>query len=337
MIPSLAKEGGIESALWAGPEKISSEMRRGEVPIQGTRRTKPVSLRLGFAADEFCYAIDLGLPVPDIHTAFNLDPIIKRECLWRGPFTRSRDMCVDRRGQHLRVRPLKSKWQDIGMAVPKWSSMLADYADPTVSPEVVILRDMIRTWRFYDHFRSDQESPARRSGIATRTPVLSADGSDLPAALRTIMENGSPKAMHHAISDAFPGSQLTIDQQGTTLGVRLRQDGMLRDLTAAELSDGTLRYLLLIAALLSPRPPELMVLNEPESSLHPELLPALGRLIVQYGKQHQIFVVTHSEVLKTELRKCEECVHFELEKSFGETQLLGIDPFDLPRWEWPKR
>ena len=55
---------------------------------------------------------------------------------------------------------------------------------------------------------------------------------------------------------------------------------MLRPLTVAELSDGTLRFLLLVAALLTPRPPELMVLNEPESSLHPDLLPGLAQLVV---------------------------------------------------------
>ena len=61
----------------------------------------------------------------------------------------------------------------------------------------------------------------------------------------------------------------------------MRQHGLLRPLKASELSDGTLRYLLLVAALLSPRPPTLMILNEPETSLHPDLLPPLARLIEQ--------------------------------------------------------
>jgi predicted ATPase len=65
-----------------------------------------------------------------------------------------------------------------------------------------------------------------------------------------------------------------VEEQGGRFEVRLRQHGLLRSLSAAELSDGTLRYLLWTAALLTPRPPELMVLNEPETSLHPDLLPA---------------------------------------------------------------
>jgi predicted ATPase len=62
VIPSLAREGGLESTLWAGPETISRAMLTGEHPVQGTPRKKPVSLRLGFAGDDFGYAIDLGLP-----------------------------------------------------------------------------------------------------------------------------------------------------------------------------------------------------------------------------------------------------------------------------------
>src|SRR5215217_1583032 len=53
IIPSLAREGGLQSTLWAGPESISRSMLQGEHPIQGTGRTKPVSLRLGFAGEDF--------------------------------------------------------------------------------------------------------------------------------------------------------------------------------------------------------------------------------------------------------------------------------------------
>jgi len=56
--PSLAREGGLQSTLWAGPEEISRAVRRGDHPVQGTPRKRPVSLRLGFASDDFGYAID---------------------------------------------------------------------------------------------------------------------------------------------------------------------------------------------------------------------------------------------------------------------------------------
>ena len=83
VIPSLAREGGLSSTLWAGPETLSRAMQNGEQPVQGAVRRKPVSLRLGFAGDEFSYAIDLGLPAPPTG-AFGHDPEIKRECVWAG-------------------------------------------------------------------------------------------------------------------------------------------------------------------------------------------------------------------------------------------------------------
>ncbi len=87
----------------------------------------------------------------------------------------------------------------------------------------------------------------------------------------------------------------------------MRQHGLLRPLRAAELSDGTLRYLLLVAALLSPRPPSLMVLNEPETSLHPDLLPPLARLIALASSRSQIIIVTHAQLLADEIAAAARC------------------------------
>ncbi|MBL1329590.1 AAA family ATPase, partial [Acinetobacter baumannii] len=91
---------------------------------------------------------------------------------------------------------------------------------------------------------------------------------------------------------------------------------LLRPLRTAELSDGTLRYLLWIAALLSPRPPALLVLNEPETSLHPDLLPALGRLVGQAAQHSQVLVVSHAARLVATLEEHPECHSLGLEKDF---------------------
>jgi predicted ATPase len=114
----------------------------------------------------------------------------------------------------------------------------------------------------------------------------------------------------------------------------MRQHGLLRPLKAAELSDGTLRYLLLVAALLSPRPPTLMVLNEPETSLHPDLLPPLGRLIAQASQHSQIIVVSHAAPLVSALEKASDVRRIVLEKQLGET-IIADD--DRPPWTWPSR
>jgi predicted ATPase len=119
--------------------------------------------------------------------------------------------------------------------------------------------------------------------------------------------------------------------------LQLYQHGLLRPLSAAELSDGTLRYLLWTVALLTPRPPELMVLNEPETSLNPDLLPALARLIVAAAKNTHILVVSHAPTLIQELSAASICMRLHLIKDFGETKLDGANLFNKPKWNWPAR
>ena len=293
VVGALAREGGLESTFWAGPEKISRRMQSGEVPVQGGPRKEVMRLRLGFAGEGFGYAIALGLPAPS-RSAFSLDPEIKRECIWAGASYRPAALLVDRNGPMVRVRAGKS-WDVVAQHLPAFESLFGQVGDLKTAPEIFRLRDTIRGWRFYDHFRTDAAAPARQPQLGTRTPVLGHDGSDLAAALQTIREIGDGAALEEAVADAFPGARLAIAVlDGARFALEFRQEGLLRPLSGAELSDGTLRYLLLVAALLTPRPPPLMVLNEPETSLHPDLLPALARLIVRAAERSQVWVVSHS-------------------------------------------
>ncbi len=337
LIASLAREGGLPSTLWAGPERVSRAMRRGRVAVQGTRRTETVQLRLGFASEDYGYAIDLGLPPQKPPSAFLLDPEIKRECIWAGPTFRRAALLTDRHGPRLSTTDASGTLRAVAHGLPPFVSMMTEFADPRTAPEMIVVRDRVRTWRFYDHIRSDAGAPARLPQIGTHTPVLDHDGIDLAAALQTIREIGDTEALDGSIEDAFPGSVVEIYAAAGWFEVTVRQHGLLRPLKAAELSDGTLRYLLLVAALLTPRPPPLLVLNEPETSLHPDLLPALARLIVRASARSQVVVVTHSGTLGAALAR--EAGHraIALEKSFGETSMAGLGLLGQPSWTWPER
>ncbi|HYS38575.1 MAG TPA: AAA family ATPase [Pseudonocardiaceae bacterium] len=340
-VAALAYEGGLPSTLWAGPERGVRGVREGRYPVQGTVRTKSVALRLGFSGDEFGYAIDFGLPVPG-DTEFNLDPQIKRESVWTGPVLRPAKLLTDRHNGIVRTRDEHGKWLPAGHPIGLADSMVSEFADPRYAPELVILRERVRSWRFYDQFRTDANSPARASRIGTRTPVLGDDGADLAAALQTIREVGDGDALDKAVDQAFPGSKVTVANHDGRFGVRFRQHGLLRPLDAAELSDGTLRYLLWVAALLTPRPPELLVLNEPETSLHPDLLPPLAVLITTAAARAQLVVVSHSQLLIRSLLAAadelgDDLGSVELTKQFGETTVVGQGWLDEPAWHWPTR
>ncbi|HYM86817.1 MAG TPA: AAA family ATPase [Pseudoxanthomonas sp.] len=330
-VPSLAREGGLPSVLWAGPEKPNGPMRRGEVPVQGGPRQQPVALRMGFAGEEYGYAIDLGIPVAGL-SMFSLDPEIKGEVIWSGPFLRPASVLVERRG----VRQAGG-WRIVAEHLGKFDSLFNQIADPQRAPEVMTLRETIRSWRFYDHFRSDQEAPARLPQLATFTPVLSHDGRDLAAAWQTIREIGDVQALEAAVEDAFPGATVSISETDGRFTLLFSQHGLLRPLSSAELSDGTLRYLLWIAALHTPRPPPLMVLNEPETSLHPDLLPALARLIAQASRRTQVWVVSHATRLIAALEQEPGCHTIQLEKQASQTGVAGQGLLDAPAWHWPRR
>lgn len=335
VVPALAREGGLPSTLWAGPETISARMRRGESPVQGGPRQHAVALRMGFAGDEFGYAIDLGLPTPSL-SMFALDPEIKRECIWTGPFLRDASLLVDRRGAMVRVREGRS-WRVVAEHLSPFDSLLRQLADPQSAPEVLSLRETIRSWRFYDHFRSDAGAPARLPQLGTRTVALSHDGHDLAAAWQTIREIGDAQALADSVSDAFPDASVDIIANDGRFAVQFSQHGLLRPLSASELSDGTLRYLLWVAALHTPRPPPLMVLNEPETSLHPDLLPALARLIAQAAQRTQVWVVSHASRLIAALEAVPDCNTIALEKEFSQTRVAGQGLLDTPPWHWPER
>jgi predicted ATPase len=166
--------------------------------------------------------------------------------------------------------------------------------------------------------------------VGTRTFALAGDGADLAAALQTIIENDD-QALNAAIDDAFAGSSITIEETRGIFELYMHQHGLLRPLSVSELSDGTLRYLLLAAALMTPRPPPLVVLNEPETSLHPDLMAPLSRLIAKASQQ--FIVVTHATELVDLLRNAGGGV-YELVKEAGETVVRDASP---QTWAWPSR
>ncbi|MDI6022725.1 AAA family ATPase [Leucobacter sp. UT-8R-CII-1-4] len=323
-LTSLVAEGGLRNVLHAG-DRIG---------------ISPVAMRLGFASDELSYAIDLGLPQLPAFRVKNgaepLDPEVKNETVWHGPVLRPSTIMAQRKSLGVRLLGQSGKLEMSPWRVRESESMLATLASPTETPELFELREAARRWRFYDQLRTDQGAPARRPSPLSFTPVLDAEGANFAGALATVLGVGDEEYFENAVAAAFEGAsvELQTDEQGMTR-VCMRQPGLRRAITAAELSDGTLRYLLLATALLSPRPPELLVLNEPEGSLHPSLLPGLASMINNASQHMQIIVVTHADPLVRALSDNANLIH--LEKSGGASSVRGQMRFDGPAWNWPKR
>lgn len=284
---ALADEGGLPSALWAGARHKSGAHK------------SPVRLTIGTTVDDFLYELSTGLPsLNDLPDPFRFDPILKEESLRYSDARGKTVQIMERTGQSVWARDDKGVRQMFPLSLGQSESVLAGLRAGQRFPHLSALRETMLGWRFYHQFRTDAESPVRREQVGVFTPVLAHDGSDLAAALATVRAVGQAEDLDDAVDRAFSGASLVVNvERDNRFSVGLQMPGVLRALSATELSDGTLRYFCLLAALLSPRPPSLLALNEPETSLHPDLLPPLAQLIAKMSEQSQIWVTTHSATL----------------------------------------
>ena len=314
----IAEEGGMPSVLWAGARKSRS---------MGTIRMEGVRMSLGIKTDTFSYELICGLPKQSSgeKSAFSLDPEVKEERVWMDAPHGLKVTFFERSPKGAWILDNDERLADYSGELLPTESVLSQLREPHLYPELSSLRTEMSRWRFYHHFRTDAESPLRHPQVGVRTPVLAHDGRDLAAALQTINEVGQSQDLHEAIRQAFPGASLEIehDEDNGMFAVLLRMPGLRRPLRARELSDGTLRYLCLLAALLSPHPPSLLALNEPETSLHPDLLEPLAKQLVNAAKYSQLWVVTHSSRLAELVEKFSGEAPISLELVGGETRVIG--------------
>lgn len=327
---SIAREGGFDSAAWAGPENVrtAAAKRRG-TPITSTVRKGPKRMSFGLALDAGCYSMSLGTAVD--RPPFDRDPEVKEEAMWPRPPRRKNPPHLTREGPAARAMSTDGGWRTYA-PLDAAESVLAQLDEPHLLPELHELRRTLRSFRFYHSFRTDAESPLRMPRIGFRTPVLSSTGEDLAAALFTILDVGDGPALTTAIEQGL-GAQLQLDGGGGRYEVGLRVPGVLRRLGARELSDGSLKYLALLAALFSPRPAPLVVFNEPEASLHPDLLTPLAESIVLSTHRSSVWVVTHSRTLVEAIEARAAVTRIELERDEdGATIVKGQRPIDRPVW-----
>lgn len=309
---AMAEEGGTPSVFWAGGERNRLQRKR-----------PPRRVVISFEDEEFGYELQMGLPAMNelaIGTLFTLDPRVKEEYIWPSG-TKRRVLMLKRDEPSAWLRNAEGNMVTYPFKISKSDSVLSQIIDPHLYPEISRVRGNILGWRFYHQFRTDSESPLRQPQIGVQTTVLSQDGSDLAAALQTILEIGDDAALKDAIHRALGGASIQIRAEHTQFSVSLQIPGLLRPLQAREFSDGQLRFLCLCAALLSPRPPLLLALNEPETSLHPDLIDALARLVVVASKYTQLWITTHSQTLAGRIEEYSGVPKIRLAIRNGETIL----------------
>ncbi|MDQ8730718.1 AAA family ATPase [Bradyrhizobium sp. LHD-71] len=323
----LASEGGMQSALWAGQRKVNKPVRIKLSVELGAETERSGQSRFDYGVEVgvvHSYEIDIGLRTPTA-AAFALEPQVKEEMLvFRGakrPLT-----VLERKGTRATAIDNDGRKHTLSTGLLASETALGGLRDPGRFGDIEFVRQTMLDWRFYHDFRSDRDAPLRRPCLAVTTPTLASDGGDLAAVFATLVHiREDAHELHQVIDDAFPGARLVVPSPDRTASFGLIQaEYPQRVFEANELSDGTLRYLALAGALLGYRLPGFIALNEPEASLHPDLLEPLARLIVRAAERTQVWVVTHSERLAAAFASVGGVTPRTVVKRKGETWIDGL-------------
>lgn len=216
-------------------------------------------------------------------------------------------------------------------AVNPEESILSQVKDPTRYPELSWLQEQYERMRLYRNWSFGPNAEWRREqSTHGRADVLTEGGENLALVLSRIRPR-IKKDLARSLEKLYDGAsdvQFSID--GGNVLLFLEESGG-REIPATRLSDGTLRYLSLLAILLHPEPPPVVAIEEPELGLHPDVIPHVAELLVSASERCQLFVTTHSRMLVDALSECPSSV-LVCSKEQGESRVERLDQERLSAW-----
>ncbi|MCK5800010.1 MAG: AAA family ATPase, partial [Deltaproteobacteria bacterium] len=172
--------------------------------------------------------------------------------------------------------------------------------------------------------------------ITRRETQVATDGQNLISVLHTLYTGDRnfkadiDLAMHAAFGDDFETLVFppAADQR---IQLRVRWKTLSREQSAADLSDGTLRFLFLLTVLASPNPPPLIAIDEPETGLHPSMLPIIAEYAVDASDRTQVILTTHSPQFLDAFKEATPQTTV-VKWSNGESFLEPVNGERLERW-----
>lgn len=213
-------------------------------------------------------------------------------------------------------------------------SILSQRRDPDSYPELTYLANQFGRMSFYREWNLGRYTPPR---LPQRPDLeqdrLLEDASNLGLVLNDLLSQPDVKhRMLDRLRDFYPlVEDVVIRVSGGAVQIFFHERGLRQGVPATRLSDGSLRYLCLLAILCHPDPPPVVCIEEPELGLHPDIIPEVAKLLVAASADRQIFVTTHSDMLVDALSDVPEAV-VVCEKVEGSTSLRRLDAATLAPW-----
>jgi len=213
-------------------------------------------------------------------------------------------------------------------------SILSQRKDPDTYPELTHVAAFFGGMRFYREWNLGRYTPPRMPQ-KTDLPedVLEEDASNLGLVLNNLQNRPDVKeTLVGRLGLLYDGvTDLATKIQGGTVQIFFHEKGLKRPVPATRLSDGTLRYLCLLAILCHPEPPPVICIEEPELALHPDILPTVAEMLIEASSRSQLFVTTHSDILVDALSEHPETV-IVTERGQGGTELRRLSGEELATW-----
>ncbi|MCI0537935.1 MAG: AAA family ATPase [Verrucomicrobiales bacterium] len=222
-------------------------------------------------------------------------------------------------------------------ALPEEESLLSFAAGPFAANRFVAeFQGELTNWRIHQGFYTHRDAPIRSPQVTRAESQVSADGQNLISVLHSLYMGSREfkrelnEAMRAAFGEDFDELVFppAADQR---IQLRIRWKSLQREQSAADLSDGTLRFLLLIAVLANPDPPPLIAIDEPETGLHPSMLPIIAEYARDASLRCQVILTTHSPELLDAFGDNAPTTTV-VERRDGESVLRTIAGSDLAYW-----
>jgi predicted ATPase len=212
-------------------------------------------------------------------------------------------------------------------------SILAQRRDPDSYPEFSNLASNYERIRIYREWMFGRSAIFRNPQQADLpNDVLAEDFSNLGLFLNRLKTRhpAATRAILEGLTDLYDGlTDFNVLIEGGTVQVFFTEGEFV--IPATRLSDGTLRYLCLLAILCDPNPPPLICIEEPELGLHPDVLPKLADHLLAASRRTQLIVTTHSDVLVDAMSEQPESV-VVCEKQDGATSMTRLAADELQAW-----
>jgi len=213
-------------------------------------------------------------------------------------------------------------------------SVLSQRKDPDQYPEVTYLGKQFSQISIYRDWQFGRATPARRPQQADLPEdFLAEDAGNLGLVINDLQHHPAvwKEILSRLVQFYETAEQITTRVHAGTVQIYVHETGLSHAVPASRLSDGTLRYLSLLAVLCHPSPPPLLMIEEPELGLHPDILPIVAELLVEASQRTQLIVTTHSDILVSALSEAPESV-VVCENTGQGTAVRRLDTSSLKEW-----